>query len=139
VKIYAPSLQGLSKSWAVEMKDEGVAERLALKSRTAARVGILGLQDVGKTWRLNRWVQKLFPTGLGWVTDGISIVVAEAWLNLNAIFSDIPGFKRVVPVNEAKDKRATDGFVQQVVVDTSDVVMLVSLRVWVCNKSKSPG
>ena len=122
MKIAANSLQNLTQGWLLTLRNTSIEQ---LQQSKRAVVAITGSRDVGKTFRLNGWLNKNYDSGYGYKTDGICVAIPDASVGFNALFLDIPGFRRVVPVEQAVDRRATDVFVQQAVVEVADVVLHV--------------
>ena len=140
------SLLGIESGWKVKSCDRGKQLYEKMKNEPIVKVGVIGLRNKGKSFLLNKFLNKSLPKGTSIKTEGLSIKYpSESDLrNLrNYILLDSVGFemplldyeKKLKKLNReealsqleiiAKDKTLTELFLQNFIISSCDMLFLV--------------
>ena len=140
------SLLGIESGWKVKSCERGKQLYEKMKNEPLIKVGVIGLRNKGKSFLLNKFLNKSLPKGYSIKTEGLSIKYpSESDLRnqRNYILLDSVGFemplldyeKKLKKLNQeealtqlafiAKDKKLTEIFLQNFIISSSDMLCLV--------------
>jgi len=112
--VNATSLKAISHGWEVNCSNDVLLSRFQGRS-----VGFIGSYDVGKTYIIDLATGRKYPVGISKTTLGISVALYE-----DKLFLDSEGFSRATRYH-IEDRLASDAFLQQMIIQLSDVVVYV--------------
>ena len=140
------SLLGIESGWKVKYSERGKEIYEKMKNKELVKVGVVGLRNKGKSWILQKFLNKDLPKGTSIKTEGLSIKYPneeDIENNRNYILLDSAGTeeplldndKKLLNMNQdealnqleliAKDKTSTELFLQQFITNTCDILLFV--------------
>lgn len=140
------SILGIESGWKVKYSEKGKEIYEKMKNKELVKVGVVGLRNKGKSWILQKFLNKDLPKGTSIKTEGLSIKYPndeDIQKNRNYILLDSAGTeeplldndKKLLNMNQdealnqleliAKDKTSTELFLQQFITNTCDILLFV--------------
>ena len=140
------SILGIESGWKVKYSGKGKEIYEKMKNKELVKVGVLGLRNKGKSWLLQKFLNKDLPKGTSIKTEGLSIKYPneeDIKSNRNYILLDSAGTEEPLLDNDkkllnnsqddsinqleliAKDKTLTELFLQQFITNTCDILLFV--------------
>jgi len=140
------SILGIESGWKVKYSEKGKEIYEKMKDKELVKVGVVGLRNKGKSWILQKFLNKDLPKGTSIKTEGLSIKYPndeDIQKNRNYILLDSAGTeeplldndKKLLNMNQdealnqleliAKDKTSTELFLQQFITNTCDILLFV--------------
>ena len=140
------SILGIESGWKVKYSEKGKEIYEKMKNKELVKVGVVGLRNKGKSWILQKFLNKDLPKGTSIKTEGLSIKYPndeDILKNRNYILLDSAGTeeplldndKKLLNMNQdealsqleliAKDKTSTELFLQQFITNTCDILLFV--------------
>ena len=140
------SILGIESGWKVKSTEKGKKLYKEMKDKELVKVGVVGLRNKGKSWLLQKFLNKTLPKGTSIKTEGLSIKYPneeDIQDNRNYILLDSAGTeeplldydKKLMEFNQdealnqleliAKDKTLTELFLQQFIIISSDILLFV--------------
>ena len=140
------SIIGIESGWKVKCNEKGKELYKKMKDKELVKVGVVGLRNKGKSWLLQKFLKKTLPKGTSIKTEGLSIKYPneeDIKKNRNYILLDSAGTeeplldndKNLMKLNQdealnqiesiAKDKTLTELFLQQFIITSSDILLVV--------------
>ena len=140
------SILGIESGWKVKYSEKGKEIYEKMKNKELVKVGVVGLRNKGKSWILQKFLNKDLPKGTSIKTEGLSIKYLndeDILKNRNYILLDSAGTeeplldndKKLLNMNQdealsqleliAKDKTSTELFLQQFITNTCDILLFV--------------
>ena len=140
------SILGIESGWKVKSTEKGKTLYEKMKNEPIVKVGVVGLRNKGKSWLLQKFLNKTLPKGTSIKTEGLSIKYPnedDIKNNRNYILLDSAGTeeplldsdKKLMKMNQdealnqlemiAKDKTLTELFLQKFIIEASDILLLV--------------
>ena len=138
------SILGIESGWKVKYSEKGKEIYEKMKNKELVKVGVVGLRNKGKSWILQKFLNKDLPKGTSIKTEGLSIKYPndeDIQKNINYILLDSAGTeeplldndKKLLNMNQdealnqleliAKDKTSTELFLQQFITNTCDILL----------------
>jgi len=146
VIICIESILGIESGWKVKSSDSGKQLYDKMKNSSLVKVGVIGLRNKGKSWLLQKFLNKDLPKGTSIKTEGLSIKYPTSidlqnhrnYILLDSAGSEVPLLdyeKHLKKLNKeealiqleriAKDKTLTELFLQNFIISSSDMLVLV--------------
>ena len=140
------SILGIESGWKVKYSKKGKEIYEKMKNKELVKVGVVGLRNKGKSWLLQKFLNKDLPKGTSIKTEGLSIKYPneeDIKNDRNYILLDSAGTeeplldndKKLLKMNPdealnqleliAKDKTLTELFLQQFITNTCDILLFV--------------
>lgn len=140
------SLLGIESGWKVKSCDRGKQLYEKMKNEPIVKVGVIGLRNKGKSFLLNKFLNKSLPKGTSIKTEGLSIKYPSEsdlenqrnYILLDSAGSEVPLLdyeKKSKKLNReealsrleiiAKDKTLTELFLQNFIISSCDMLFLV--------------
>ena len=140
------SISGIESGWKVKCSAKGKELYIKMKDKELVKVGVVGLRNKGKSWLLQKFLKKTLPKGTSIKTEGLSIKYPneeDLNKNRNYILLDSAGTEEPLLDNDkilmkmnqdeafsqieyiAKDKTLTELFLQQFIIASSDILLVV--------------
>ena len=140
------SILGIESGWKVKYSNKGKEIYETMKNKELVKVGVVGLRNKGKSWLLQKFLNKDLPKGTSIKTEGLSIKYPneeDIKNDRNYILLDSAGTeeplldndKKLLKMNPdealnqleliAKDKTLTELFLQQFITNTCDILLFV--------------
>jgi len=140
------SILGIMSGWKVKYSDKGKEIYEKMKNKELVKIGVVGLRNKGKSWLLQKFLNKDLPKGTSIKTEGLSIKYPneeDIKNNRNYILLDSAGTEEPLLDNDkkllnmeqdealnqleliAKDKTSTELFLQQFITNTCDILLFV--------------
>ena len=134
------SLKGIKKGWEIKWGNENAKNYESLINNKSLRIGVLGNQNKGKSFILQKFSGKELPKGTNVKTKGLSLLYPKQNEIKNILLLDSAGFETPLlneeeEANEinslekiseiAKDKINTELFLQKLIINFSDVLLIV--------------
>ena len=140
------SILGIETGWKVKSTQIGKDLYEKMKDNPIVKVGVVGLRNKGKSWLLQKFLNKTLPKGTSIKTEGLSIKFPNEediknnrnYILLDSAGSEVPlldnekyirKLKKEEALNQleciAKDKTLTELFLQRFIISSSDMLLLV--------------
>ena len=133
------SIINLSEGWDILMTEEGEKNYGTFSKQSIIRIGVIGNENKGKTTILKKLSDFNLPTGYSIKTEGLSIKYPQlkdhpnlklALLDSAGLETPILNFQKdnnieVEFIEKARDKLLTEVFLQNFIIQNSDLLLLV--------------
>lgn len=137
------SLKGIKNGWDIKWTDENSKNYENLKNNDYLRVGVIGNGNKGKSFILQKFSGNELPKGTSIKTEGLSLLYPKQGKMNNIVLLDSAGFETPLlnshfqdktektkiddnTISEiAKDKIFTELFLQRLIIDFSDALLIV--------------
>jgi hypothetical protein len=140
------SILGIESGWKVKCSEEGKKLYEEMKDTELVKVGVVGLRNKGKSWLLQKFLNKPLPKGTSIKTEGLSIKYPNEedrrkkrnYILLDSAGSEVPlldyeknlkNLNKEEALNQleriAKDKTLTELFLQRFIISSSDMLFIV--------------
>mmetsp|Transcript_35151 Transcript_35151/g.48010 ORF Transcript_35151/g.48010 Transcript_35151/m.48010 type:complete len:466 (-) Transcript_35151:82-1479(-) len=98
------------------------------KDKERNLVAVVGQFNHGKTWFLSRMSSENLSSGTMVTTKGLSVKCSEISSAKNFVLLDTEGSDSCVEYNELQEKRATESFQRELVIELATIVVVVVNR-----------
>ena len=140
------SILGIESGWRVKSSESGKQLYDKMKNSSLVKVGVIGLRNKGKSFLLQKFLNKDLPKGTSIKTEGLSIKYPSSsdlrnqrnYILLDSAGSEVPlldyekhlkKLDKEEALNQldriAKDKTLTELFLQNFIISSSDMLILV--------------
>ena len=133
------SIINLSEGWDILMTEEGEKNYGTFSKQSIIRIGVIGNENKGKTTILKKLSDFNLPTGYSIKTEGLSIKYPQlkdhpnlklALLDSAGLETPVLNFQKdnnieVEFIEKARDKLLTEVFLQNFIIQNSDLLLLV--------------
>ena len=140
------SILGIESGWKVKSSESGKLLYERMKNESLVKVGVIGLRNKGKSFLLQKFLNKDLPKGTSIKTEGLSIKFPNKedlnnhrnYILLDSAGSEVPllDYENTLKKLDkeealsqleriAKDKTLTELFLQRFIISSSDMIVLV--------------